>query len=36
LSNVKLCGFNKVSAFLLYVSNQELVEVTSWLYLDSL
>ena len=29
LSNVKLCGFNKVSAFLLYVSNQELVEVTS-------
>jgi len=29
LSNIKLCGFNKVSAFLLYVSNQELVEVTS-------
>jgi len=29
LSNVKLCGFNKVSAFLLYVSNQELVEVIS-------
>ena len=29
LFNVKLCGFNKVSAFLLYVSNQELVEVTS-------
>jgi hypothetical protein len=36
LSNINLCGFNKVSAFLLYVSNQELVEVTSWLYLDSL
>ena len=29
LSNINLCGFNKVSAFLLYVSNQELVEVTS-------
>lgn len=29
LSNIKLCGFTKVSAFLLYVSNQELVEVTS-------
>jgi len=29
LFNIKLCGFNKVSAFLLYVSNQELVEVTS-------
>lgn len=29
LSNINLCGFSKVSAFLLYVSNQELVEVTS-------
>ena len=29
LSNIKMCGFNKVSAFLLYVSNQELLEVTS-------
>ena len=29
LSNINLCGFKKVSAFLLYVSNQELVEVTS-------
>jgi ATP-dependent exoDNAse (exonuclease V) beta subunit len=29
LSNIKLCGFTKVSAFLLYVSNQELIEVTS-------
>ena len=29
LSNIKLCGFTKVSAFLLYVSNQELVEITS-------
>ena len=29
LHNIKLCGFKKVSAFLLYVSNQELVKVTS-------
>jgi ATP-dependent exoDNAse (exonuclease V) beta subunit len=29
LSNINICGFNKVSAFLLYVSNQELLEVTS-------
>ena len=29
LSNINLCGFSKVSAFLLYVSNQELVEITS-------
>ncbi len=29
LSNINLCGFNKVTAFLLYVSNQELLEVTS-------
>ncbi len=28
LSNINLCGFTKVSAFLLYVSTQELVEVT--------
>jgi hypothetical protein len=29
LHNIKLCGFKKVSAFLLYVSNQKLVKVTS-------
>jgi len=29
LSNINLCGFVKVRAFLLYVFNQELVEVTS-------
>ena len=29
LSNINMCGFNKVTAFLLYVSSQELLEVTS-------
>ena len=29
LSNIKSCGFVEVRAFLLYVSNQELIEVTS-------
>jgi hypothetical protein len=29
LSNIKSCGFVEVRAFLLYVSNQELLEVTS-------
>jgi ATP-dependent exoDNAse (exonuclease V) beta subunit len=29
LFNIKSCGFSEVRAFLLYVSNQELVEVTS-------